>query len=71
MCICGYIWVYVYEFMCLCFFIYICVYAFEENLKFQRVLVFLALLLVISNLISSSQYAGSNALKLHKITDLC
>ena len=63
--ICGCMYMYI----CVC--VYICIYSFKENLlKSQRVLDFSVPLPVTGILTSSSQYTGSNTLKLHKITDL-
>ena len=63
--ICGCMYMYI----CVC--VYICIYSFKENLlKSQRVFDFSAPLPVTGILTSSSQYTGSNTLKLHKITDL-
>ena len=73
-CVCGYICVYVDIYVCMCMYLCVCVYIWKypikENLKFQRVLDFSALLPVTSILTSLPQYTGSNTLKLHKITDL-
>ena len=67
---CMYVDIYGCMCMYLCVCVYICKYSIKENLKFQRVLDFSALLPVTSILTSLLQYTGSNTLKLHKITNL-
>ena len=64
--VCGYMYMYV----CVYVNVNICIYSFKENLKSKRMVDFSALLPVTGILTSSSQYTGSNTLKLHKVTDL-